>query len=118
MPYENSFSTIKYELFEKNSSSALQQSVNWIKFINRDWQYYSRGKVIFKKNPKVGLPKVSRVINSAISKRQGDQRKYFIKGKIESLWTPINITSLDGSCYESIDSSISQNTICDKNDSK
>ena len=34
------------------------------------------GEVIFKKNPTVGLPEVSRLINSAISKRQGDQRKH------------------------------------------
>ena len=30
---------------------------------------------MFKKNPTVGLPEVSGLINSAISKRQGDQRK-------------------------------------------
>ena len=28
---------------------------------------------------------------------------------MDSLWKPRNITSLDGSCYEAIDSSISQN---------
>ena len=28
---------------------------------------------------------------------------------MDSLWTPRNITSLDGSCYEAIDSSVSQN---------
>ena len=28
---------------------------------------------------------------------------------MDSLWTPRNITSLDGSCYEVIDSSVSQN---------
>ena len=33
-----------------------------------------------------------------------------MKLKMDSLWTPRNITSLDGSCYEAIDSSISQNT--------
>ena len=50
-----------------------------------------------------------------MSKRQGDQRehsfldkKYFIKGKINSLWTPKNITAIDGWYYEAIDSSISQ----------
>ena len=62
-----------------------------------------------KKKAKVGSPEVSRLINSATSKRQGDQSKYCIKGKMDSLWTPKNITSPDGSCYESIDSSISQN---------
>ena len=34
-----------------------------------------------------------------------------MKGKIDSLRTPRNITSLDGLCYEAIDSSISQNIL-------
>ena len=37
-----------------------------------------KGEVIFKKNPNVGLPEVSRLMNSAISNRQGDQRKYSV----------------------------------------
>ena len=32
-----------------------------------------------------------------------------MKGEVDSLQTPRNATSLDGSCYEAIDSSISQN---------
>ena len=32
-----------------------------------------------------------------------------MKGKIDSLWTPRNITSLDGSYYEAINSSVSKN---------
>ena len=42
--------------------------------------------VIFKKNSTVGLPEVSRLINAAISKRQGDQRKnnFFEKKKLFS----------------------------------
>ena len=49
---------------------------------------------IFKKNPTVSLPEVSKVIDSAISKRQRDRRKhsflernktYCIKGKMDSL---------------------------------
>ena len=44
-----------------------------------------------------------------MSKRQGDHRKqYSIKGEIDSLGTPRNITPIEGSCYEVIDSSISQ----------
>ena len=40
-------------------------------------------EVIFKKYPKVGLPEVFRLINSAICKRQGDQRKHsFLEKKI------------------------------------
>ena len=46
-------------------------------------------EAILKKNPRVGLPEVSKVIDSARSKRQGDRRrqfsgerkKYCIKGK-------------------------------------
>ena len=37
------------------------------------------------------------------------EKKYPIKGKTDSLWTPRNITSLDGLWFEAIDSSISQN---------
>ena len=33
-------------------------------------------KEIFKKNPTVSLPEVSKLTDSAISKRQGDQRKH------------------------------------------
>ena len=32
-------------------------------------------EVIFKKNRTVGLPEVSKLIESAISKREGDQKK-------------------------------------------
>ena len=39
------------------------------------------GEVTFKKNPTVGLPEVSKLIDSAISKRQGDQRKHSFLGK-------------------------------------
>ena len=35
-----------------------------------------KGEVVFKKNRTIGLPEVSRLINSAISKRQGDQKKH------------------------------------------
>ena len=103
MPYHNYFPT---KLFKENSSSALQQPINWIKFIKWDWQYYSRGRSNFQE--------VFRLIDSTISKRQGNQikhsiKKYSIKGKVDWLRTPRNITSLDGSCYEAIDSSISQN---------
>ena len=70
-----------------------------------------------KKNPTVGLPEVSKLIDSAISKRQGDRRKHSflerkkILHKRENGFTMStqNITSLDGSSYEAIHSSISQN---------
>ena len=73
MPCQNSFTTVKQKLFQENSSSALQQSIKWIIQSNNIIQ---GGEVIFKKNPTEGLSEVSRLINSAISKRQGDQRKH------------------------------------------
>ena len=61
------------------------------------------GEVIFKKNPTVGLPEVSKLIDLVINKRQ--------EGKMDSLWALRNITSLDGSCYDAIVSSILQNIL-------
>ena len=73
------------------------------------------GEVIFRKNSTVDLPEVSKLIDSAIRKRQGDQRKHSFLGKkvlhkMENGFTmnTRNIASLDGLCYKSIDSSISQ----------
>ena len=37
------------------------------------------------------------------------RKNYCIKEEMDLLWTPRNITSLDGLCYEAINSSISQN---------
>ena len=75
------------------------------------------GEVMFKKNLTVGLPEVSMLIDSAISKRQRERRKHSflerkkILHKRENGFTVStkNITSLDGSGYEAIHSSISQN---------
>ena len=84
MPYKNSFTTIK-KLFQKNSASALQQLIELSSSSEID-NIIQEGEVIFKKNPTLGLPEVSQLIDSAISKRQEDQRKhsYSIKGKIDS----------------------------------
>ena len=46
-PYQNSFATVKENLFQEKSSSVLEQSMNSIKFINWDWQYHSRGRSNF-----------------------------------------------------------------------
>ena len=45
-----------------------------------------KGEVIFKKNRTIGLPEVSRLINSAISKRQGDQKKHSFLEKKTTVW--------------------------------
>ena len=102
---KNYFKKIHHHLFNKQPTklSSSSEINNIIK----------EGEVIFKKNTGVGLPDVSKLIDSAISKGKGDQRKQkkkcLIKGKVDSLWTPRNITSLDTSCYEAIESSIWQN---------
>ena len=80
MPYQISFTTIK-KLFQKNSASALQQSIEFSSSSEID-KIIQEGEVIFKKNPTIDLPEVSRLIDSAISKRQGDQRKQSFLEKI------------------------------------
>ena len=85
--------------------------------IKWNWQYYSRGRSNFQENRTVGLPEVSKLIDSAISKGQVGRRKHSflerkkILHKRENGFTMStqNITSLDGSGYEAIHSSISQN---------
>ena len=75
------------------------------------------GEVMFKKNLTVGLPEVSMLIDSAISKRQRERRKHSflerkkILHKRENgfIMSTQNITSLNGLGYEAIHSSISQN---------
>ena len=67
---------MKEKLFQENSSSALQQSINWIKSSSEIDNIIQEGEVIFKKNTTLGLPEASKLIDSAISKRQGDQRKH------------------------------------------
>ena len=117
MPYKNCFTTIKQKLFQENSLSSLQQSIPQINFIKWDWQYYSRGRRNFLKKTQVGLPKVSKLIGLAISKRRGDRKKYRFLERKKILYrrengftmSTQNITSLDGSSYEAIHSSISQN---------
>ena len=73
---------------------------------------------IFQKSLTVSLAKVSKLIDSAISKRQGDRwkhsslerKKILHKRKNGFAMSTQNITSLDGSSYEPIHSSISQNS--------
>ena len=63
--YQNSFAIMKQKLFQESSSSALQQSINWIKFMKCDWNIIQEGEVIFNKNPAVGLLVVSKLIDLA-----------------------------------------------------
>ena len=81
----NYFKKIHYQLFN-NHSTELSPSSEIDNIIQDE-------EGIFKKNPTVGLPEVSRLINATISKRQGDHRMYsflekkkcYIKRKMDSL---------------------------------
>ena len=85
LPYQNSFTVIKEKLFQENSSSALQQSIQLSSLSEID-NIIQEGDVIFKKNPTAGLPEVSELIDSAISKKKGDQRKHsFLEKKNKNL---------------------------------
>ena len=65
------------------------------------------------KNGAVGLPEVFKLIDSAISKRQGDRRKHSFLERKKILHKRENrftmCTSLDGSSYEATHSTISHN---------
>ena len=79
------------DIVMKTSSSALQQTINWIKFIKWNWLYYSRRRRSFQEKPRLGLPEVSKRIDSAIIKTQGDQTKHSCLEKKNSImrkWTP------------------------------
>ena len=76
MPYQNSFTAIKKNYLKKihyklynNQSTELSSSSAIDNIIQVE-------EVIFKKNPTVGLPEVSKLIDSVISRRQVDQRKH------------------------------------------
>ena len=72
---KNYFKKIHHQLFN-NQPTELSLS-------NEIDNNIQEGEVIFKKNPTVGLPEISKLIESAISKRQGDQRKHsFFQKKI------------------------------------
>ena len=82
---KNYFKKIHHQLFN-NQSLELSSSSEIDNIIQEEEE-------IFKKNPTVGLLEVSKLIDSAISKRQGDRRKHsflerkknYIKGKMGSL---------------------------------
>ena len=63
MPYQNSFTTIKQKLFQENSSSAPQQSIELSSSSETD-NIIQEGEIISKKTPTVGLPEVSKLVDS------------------------------------------------------
>ena len=85
MPYQNSFTTIKLD-FKKIHHQVFNNQLTELSLSSEIDNIIQEREVIFKKNPTVGLSEVSQLIDSAISKRQGDQRKHnSIKEKMDSL---------------------------------
>ena len=69
------------QLIELSSSSEIDNTIQ-------------EGVVIFKKNATVGLPEVSKLIDSAISRRQGDKSKHSFLEKKKILHEMENADSL------------------------
>ena len=91
MPYQNSFTTFinfsTNSFIKENSKKIQHQPFNnqLIKLSSSSEidNIIQEGEVIFKKNPTVSLREVSKLVDSAIIKRQGDQRKHsFLEKKI------------------------------------
>ena len=75
MPYQNSFPTIKSN-FKKIHHQLFHNQLTELNLSSEIDNIIQEGEVIFKKNPTVGLPEVSKLTDSAINKRQRDQRKH------------------------------------------
>ena len=76
MPYRNSFTTTNKNYFKKIYHQLFKNPSIELGSSREIDTIIQEVEVIFKKNPTVGLPEVSRLTDSAISKRQGDQGKY------------------------------------------
>ena len=104
-------SALQNQLF--NSQSTELSTSSEVGNIIQEWE------VIFKKYPTIGLPEVAELIDSTISKRQGDQRKHsFLEKKFtpsKGKWIHCEQPRNDGWCYKAINSSISQNIFSSQN---
>ena len=76
LPHKNSFNQQNKILFHENSSSALTNQSLALSLSSEVDNIIQGEEAFLKKNPTVGLPEVSKLIDSAISKRQGDRRKH------------------------------------------
>ena len=76
MPYKNYFTTKKNNYFKKIHHHLFNnQSLEFISLSEID-NIIQEEEEIFKRNSTVGLPEVSKLIDSAISKTQRDRRKH------------------------------------------
>ena len=76
MPYQHSFTTTNEKLFQENSHQLFNNQSIELSLSSENDNNIQEAEVIFKKNPTVGLPEVSEPTDSAIIKRQEDQKKH------------------------------------------
>ena len=82
LPYQNSFTTIKWN-FKKIHHQLFNNQLTELSSSKEIESITQEGEIIFKENPTVGLPEVSKLNDSVINKRQRDQRKdSFLEKKI------------------------------------
>ena len=74
MPYQNSFKTINY--FKKIDHPLFNNQSIELSSSSENDNIIQEGEVIFKRKSTVRLPDVSKLTNSVMRKRQGDQRKH------------------------------------------
>ena len=83
MPYQNSFTTILQLKFKKIHHQLFNNQLTELTSSCEIDNIIQEGEELFKKTPTVGLPEASKLIDSAIKKRQRDQRKHkFLEKKI------------------------------------
>ena len=75
MPYQIFFTTIKSN-FKKIHHQLFNNQLIELSLSSETDNIIQAGEVIFKKNPTVSLRRRTKLIDSALSKRQGDQRKH------------------------------------------
>ena len=76
MQYQNSFATIEKNYFKKIHRQFFNNQSIELSSSGEIGNIVQVGELIFRKNPTVGLPEVSKLISLAISKRQGEQKKH------------------------------------------
>ena len=76
MPYRNSFTTINNNYFKKIRHHLFKNQLLELNLLSEIDNIIHEEEEIFKKHPTVGLPEVSKLIDSAISNSRGDRRKH------------------------------------------
>ena len=76
MPYKFFFTAKTLKLFQENYHHFLNNQSLELNSLSEIDNIIKEKEEILKENPTEGLPEVSKLIDSAICKRQGDRRKH------------------------------------------